>query len=152
MPVEDDWDVNRIEPVIAGGAYSSGSCDPNRIAGPDNLAVLDDGRVLVAEDTGKHDNNMLWLWEPPAEPSEWDGEFDVKFTRIMPAEVPDRDNDWLELTNTGDGSVSLAGWTIERIRSTTPWISTFNDIVIDAGQSLVPVSYTHLTMPTNREV
>ena len=137
MPVEDNWDVNRIEPVIAGGAYSSGSCDPNRIAGPDNLAVLDDGRVLVAEDTSKHDNNMLWLWEPPVEPSEWDGEFDVKFTRIMPAEVPDRDNDWLELTNTGEEPVSLAGWTIERIRSTTPWISTFNDIVIDAGQSLV---------------
>ena len=71
------------------------------------------------------------------EPSEWNGKYDVKFTRIMPAEVPDRDNDWFELTNTGDESVSLAGWTIERIRSTTPWISTFNDIEIDAGQTLV---------------
>ena len=137
MPVGDDWDVNRIEPVIAGGTYSSGSCDADRIAGPDNLAVLDDGRVLVAEDTGKHDNNMLWLWDPPAEPSEWDGEYDVMFTRIMPSEVPNRDNDWLELTNTGDDPVSLAGWTIERIRSTTPWISTFDDLVIDAGSSVV---------------
>lgn len=67
MPVEFDWDVSRIEPVIVGGTYSSGSCDPNKIAGPDNLAVLDDGRVLVAEDTGKHDNNMLWLWTPPVD-------------------------------------------------------------------------------------
>jgi len=137
MPVGDDWGVNRIEPVIAGGAYSSGSCDAARIAGPDNLAVLDDGRVLVAEDTGKHDNNMLWLWDPPAEPSEWDGDYDVMFTRIMPSEVPDRDNDWLELTNTGDEPVSLAGWTIERIRSTTPWISTFDDLIIGAGSSVV---------------
>ena len=137
MPVEDDWDVSRIEPVIAGGTYSSGSCDPNRIAGPDNLAVLDDGRVLVAEDTGKHDNNMLWLWEPPVEPTEWDGQYDVKFTRIMPAEVPDRDNDWFELSNTGDSVVNLAGWTIERIRSTEPWISMVNDLTIDAGASVV---------------
>ena len=30
------------------------------------------------------------------EPSWWDGEFNVKFTRIMPGEVPDRSNDWLE--------------------------------------------------------
>ena len=74
---------------------------------------------------------------PTVEPSEWNGKYDVKFTRIMPAEVPDRDNDWFELTNTGDEPVSLAGWTIERIRSTTPWISTFNDIEIDAGQTLV---------------
>ena len=80
MPVDGDWDISRIDPVIAGGTYSSGSCDPNRIAGPDNLAVLNDGRVLVAEDTGKHANNMLWLWDPPAEPSEWDGEYDVMFT------------------------------------------------------------------------
>ena len=137
MPVEDGWGVSRIEPVIAGGPYSSGECDVNNMAGPDNLAVLDDGRVLVAEDTGKHDNNMLWLWEPPIEPVEWDGEYSLKFTRIMPAEVPDRDNDWLEITNTGDTAVSLAGWTIERIRSTDPWISMVNDLTIDAGASVV---------------
>ena len=43
----------------------------------------------------------------PAEPSDWDNEYDVKFTRIMPGEVPNRDNDWFELTNTGDEEISL---------------------------------------------
>ena len=55
----------------------------------------------------------------------------------MPGEVPNRDNDWFELTNTGDEEISLTGWTIERIRSTTPWISTFNELVIPAGGSVV---------------
>ncbi|HIM13520.1 MAG TPA: DUF839 domain-containing protein [Candidatus Poseidoniales archaeon] len=141
MPVGAGWDVSRIEPAIVGGSYSSGAspdqCDANNIAGPDNLAVLDDGRVLVGEDTGKHQNNMVWLWKPPVEPVEWDGEYTLKFTRIMPAEVPDRDNDWLEIANTGDSPVSLAGWTIERIRSTEPWVSMVNDLSIDAGTSVV---------------
>ena len=75
--------------------------------------------------------------DPPVEPSEWDGEYDIKFTRIMPAEVPDRENDWFELTNTGDEPVSLSGWTLERIRSTTPWVSTFYDLEIAAGDSVV---------------
>jgi hypothetical protein len=46
----------------------------NNLAGPDNLAVLDDGRVLIGEDTGKHENNMVWLWEPTVEPETGDGE------------------------------------------------------------------------------
>ncbi|HIG38871.1 MAG TPA: DUF839 domain-containing protein [Candidatus Poseidoniales archaeon] len=141
MPVEPGWGVSRIEPAIVGGTYSSAAstdqCDANRIAGPDNLAVLNDGRVLIGEDTGKHQNNMVWLWEPPVEPVEWDGEYSLKFTRIMPAEVPDRDNDWLEITNMGDTAVSLAGWTIERIRSTEPWISMVNELTIAAGASVV---------------
>ena len=43
------------------------------------------------------------------EPSWWNGEFNVKFTRIMPGEVPDRSNDWLEITNLGSEEVSLDG-------------------------------------------
>ena len=137
LEVNEQWDVTRIEPVEAGGSYSSGQCEVNRIAGPDNLAVLNDGSLLIAEDTGKHQNNMLWHWKPPAPPSDWNNQYDVKFTRIMPGEVPNRDNDWFELTNTGDEKVSLTGWTIERIRSTTPWISTFNELEIPAGGSVV---------------
>ena len=147
MPVESNWDINRIEPAIIGGTYSSGSsqnqCDVNNLAGPDNLAVLDDGRVLIGEDTNKHQNNMVWLWNPSVEPvdwedagsSEWNGEYDVKFTSIMPGEIPGRDNDWLEITNFGDEDVNLTGWTIERIRPTTPWISTFGQFTIAAGES-----------------
>jgi hypothetical protein len=77
MTLDDEWNVNRIEPVISGGPYTSSAtyeCDVNNLAGPDNLAVLDDGRVLIGEDTGKHENNMVWLWEPTVEPETGDGE------------------------------------------------------------------------------
>ncbi len=77
MTLDDEWNVNRIEPVISGGPYTSSAtyeCDVNNLAGPDNLAVLDDGRVLIGEDTGKHENNMVWLWEPTVEPEIGDGE------------------------------------------------------------------------------
>ena len=71
------------------------------------------------------------------QPSEWNGKYDVKFTRLMPGEVPNRDNDWFELSNLGNEVANLTGWTIERIRSTTPWISTFNELLIPAGGSIV---------------
>ncbi|PXY75956.1 MAG: hypothetical protein CXX80_03630 [Methanobacteriota archaeon] len=77
MTLDDEWNVNRIEPVISGGPYTSSAtyeCDVNNLAGPDNLAVLDDGRVLIGEDTGKHEDNMVWLWESTAEPEISDGE------------------------------------------------------------------------------
>jgi len=57
--------------VISGGPYTSSAtyeCDVNNLAGPDNIVVLDDGRVLVGEDTGKHESNMVWLWGQIAEP------------------------------------------------------------------------------------
>ena len=78
MTLNEQWNVNRIEPVISGGPYTSSAtyeCDVNNLAGPDNLVVLDDGRVLVGEDTGKHENNMVWLWEPTAETEIGDGEY-----------------------------------------------------------------------------
>jgi uncharacterized protein len=77
MTLNDEWNVNRIEPAISGGPYTSSAtyeCDVNNLAGPDNLVVLDDGRVLVGEDTSKHENNMVWLWDPTTEPEIGDGE------------------------------------------------------------------------------
>ena len=71
LTLDDEWNVNRIEPAISGGPYTSSAtyeCDVNNLAGPDNLVVLDDGRVLVGEDTGKHESNMVWLWEPVVAP------------------------------------------------------------------------------------
>ena len=67
MTMATTWNVNRIDPVIVGGPYTASDayeCDINNLAGPDNLLVLDDGRVLVGEDTGKHEYNMVWLWQP----------------------------------------------------------------------------------------
>ena len=60
-----------MEPAVVGGAYDSSlainQCDVEGIAQPDNVAVLDDGRVLIGEDTGNHNNNMLWLYNPAGE-------------------------------------------------------------------------------------
>jgi secreted PhoX family phosphatase len=78
MTLDDGWDVNRIEPVISGGPYTSSAtyeCDVDNLAGPDNLLVLDDGRVLIGEDTSKHESNMVWLWGQIAE-SEIDSDAD----------------------------------------------------------------------------
>ena len=75
MTLDNEWDVTRIEPLVSGGPYTSSAtyeCDENNLAGPDNLVVLDDGRLLIGEDTRKHEDNMVWLWgeipEPETEP------------------------------------------------------------------------------------
>jgi secreted PhoX family phosphatase len=71
--VQTDYNVNRMEPVVVGGAYNADGdtdgnrCDVNGISNPDNLAVMDDGRVLIGEDTSKHTNNALWIYNPKGE-------------------------------------------------------------------------------------
>jgi len=43
------------------------SLDPeNTIAEPDNIVVMDDGRVVIGEDTGNegHERNMIWVFDP----------------------------------------------------------------------------------------
>ncbi|WP_336360247.1 alkaline phosphatase PhoX [Haladaptatus sp. ZSTT2] len=48
-----------------GFATFAGEQDPdNTIANPDNLVVMDDGRVIIGEDSGLHDNNMIWVYNP----------------------------------------------------------------------------------------
>ncbi len=92
MTLDDEWDVNRIEPVISGGPYTSSAtyeCDVNNLAGPDNLLVLDDGRVLIGEDTGKHENNMVWLWESPTEPEIGGETITVSVARVGVPEHPE---------------------------------------------------------------
>ena len=62
------YDVLRMEPAVSGGPYDSASttnkCDLENISSPDNVLVLDDGRVIIGEDTGNHINNMIWLYNP----------------------------------------------------------------------------------------
>ncbi|WP_435154876.1 hypothetical protein [Haladaptatus sp. DFWS20] len=44
---------------------NSGSMDlESTIADPDNLVVMPDGRVVDGEDSGLHENNMLWVYDP----------------------------------------------------------------------------------------
>ena len=71
MTMVDEWDINRIDPVIIGGPYTSSAqyeCNNNNLAGPDNILVLNDGSILVGEDTRKHEYNTVWLWREYIEP------------------------------------------------------------------------------------
>ena len=41
-------------------------CDRNHIANPDNVAMVPDyNQLIIGEDTGKHSNNLLWIWDLP---------------------------------------------------------------------------------------
>lgn len=68
--LEADFNVSRMEPAVVGGPYDSGAtgdkCAVDSIAQPDNLYVMNDGRLLIGEDSGNHVNNMLWLYNPNA--------------------------------------------------------------------------------------
>jgi len=63
-------DVQTMVPAIVGGPYYSdravNECDVNNISNPDNIEILNDGRVLIGEDTGNHENNVIWLFDDPA--------------------------------------------------------------------------------------
>lgn len=68
MPLEAGYNVSRLEMVELGGPYqpsdAQNTCSVDGLSGPDNVAVMDDGRVLIGEDTGGHQNNMVWLLDP----------------------------------------------------------------------------------------
>ena len=67
---DSDVDVSTMMPAIVGGPYygdrSVNECNVNNISNPDNLVILEDGRVLIGEDTGNHENNVIWVFDDPA--------------------------------------------------------------------------------------
>lgn len=66
--IHSDFNVTRMDPVLVGADYNGDAtvnqCAVDGISNPDNLVVLNDGRLLVGEDTSKHENNMIWLFDP----------------------------------------------------------------------------------------
>lgn len=68
LNLDAQYNTSRMEPVVVGGTYDStltgDKCSTDSIAQPDNIEVLDDGRVLIGEDTSNHKNNMLWIYNP----------------------------------------------------------------------------------------
>ena len=48
------------DPVTNGDDY----CSTNNIANPDNIAMIPEYRqLMIGEDTGRHENNLLWIYE-----------------------------------------------------------------------------------------
>lgn len=60
------YDVAKMTPWLVGGPYDEtlGLCNINNISNPDNLFPLANDIVLVGEDTGRHENNALWVAKP----------------------------------------------------------------------------------------
>jgi secreted PhoX family phosphatase len=66
--LEAGYDLARIEPVVMGATYRSSltgaqRCDVNQLSQPDNVIVMDDGRLIIGED-GFQENNTLWMYDP----------------------------------------------------------------------------------------
>ena len=41
-------------------------CSRDHIANPDNVAMIPDyHQLIIGEDTGKHSNNLIWIWDLP---------------------------------------------------------------------------------------
>jgi len=66
MRLDPNYNVGAMVPAVVGGPYTeaagANSCPVDGISNPDNVVVLNNGDVLIGEDTGKHENNMMWLW------------------------------------------------------------------------------------------
>jgi len=89
-------------------------------------------------------NEDWWktMWPTPGEenpvPVPWDPTDPVIFTRIMPGQVHNRDNEFIEITNMGDSIVNLAGWKLDRTKvDGTVFSATFNALLLDPGESVV---------------
>lgn len=66
--LEAGYNISRIEPLVMGSTYRSSlsgaaRCDVDQLSQPDNVIVMDDGRIIIGED-GFQENNTLWLYEP----------------------------------------------------------------------------------------
>ena len=89
------------------------------------------------------------MWPTPGdenpEPTPWDPEDPVWFTKVMPGQIYNRDNEFIEITNMGNGILNLAGWHLNRIKSDgTGNSGTFNGLNLQPGESV-----TLTQSPTN---
>ncbi|MBR9650769.1 PhoX family protein [Thalassovita aquimarina] len=67
MKLDANFNVGKMVPAVAGHGYDEANtpnaCPVDSIANPDNVLVRADGSVVFGEDTGKHENNALWIWK-----------------------------------------------------------------------------------------
>lgn len=70
MEIDVDSSMNAVSAkMLVCGTPQSVTGDPNAcivdgIANPDNVAMIPDYKqLLIGEDTGKHDNNLVWVYD-----------------------------------------------------------------------------------------
>jgi len=65
--LDASFNMSALKPLIIGGPFNAeggkNKCDVNNIAEPDGLTVDARGRLWIAEDTGLHENNVLWAYD-----------------------------------------------------------------------------------------
>jgi phosphatidylserine/phosphatidylglycerophosphate/cardiolipin synthase-like enzyme len=89
------------------------------------------------------------MWPTPGdenpEPTPWDTDDPVWFTKVMPGQIYNRNNEFIEITNMGNSILNLAGWHFNRIKSDgTANSGTFNGLNLQPGESM-----TLTQSPTN---
>jgi secreted PhoX family phosphatase len=66
--LDADYNITNLLPLIVGGPYdeanSANPCNVDAMANPDGLDVDARGRVWIGEDTGNHENNALFVYDP----------------------------------------------------------------------------------------
>ncbi|MFD0981256.1 PhoX family protein [Tropicimonas aquimaris] len=66
MELDANYDVSMMVPVVAGYGYDkdaeANACPMDSVANPDNILVRANGQVVIGEDSGNHENNVIWLW------------------------------------------------------------------------------------------
>ncbi len=65
--LDADFNISNLKPLIVGGPQTDDAANPcnvDNIANPDNLEVDARGRVWIGEDTGNHENNALFVYDP----------------------------------------------------------------------------------------
>ncbi|MDP6899257.1 MAG: lamin tail domain-containing protein [Candidatus Thalassarchaeaceae archaeon] len=149
------WDRNDDSMLLDPGAFAVLNIEDSLLSNYDETITLmdpnhqavqvlewatsSDCETLEMRDGGSETRNTLYPTPGEENPmiQPYDGSLTVKFTRFMPGEIPNRDNDWFEITNTGDSMVDLGGWTISRQRTNGPWNSTFDNLILHPGDSVV---------------
>lgn len=59
--IDENGNINTITPALVGETVGE-VCAADKIANPDNIMAIAKGKVIVAEDSGDHGVDMLWLW------------------------------------------------------------------------------------------
>ena len=83
------------------------------------------------------------MWPTPGEqnptPMPWDSSHPVWFTRLMPGQVHNRDNEFIEITNMGNSILNLVGWQLARTKGDgTVDYAVFNkSLILHPGESVV---------------
>lgn len=66
--LDDSFNMTELTPLVVGGPYDEANepnaCSVDNISEPDGVDTDARGRVWIAEDTGEHENNMLWVYDP----------------------------------------------------------------------------------------